>query len=61
MAHRITIVISPEGETKVGVNGVKGRSCRDLTRAFEQELGKVEIAKETPEAYEEPLVQTRNQ
>jgi len=56
--HKITIKISPEGETILGVNGVKGRSCKELTRAFELELGKVTAVKETGEAYEQPIVQT---
>ena len=59
--HRITIIISPEGETRVGVNGVKGQSCKELTRAFEQELGKVIATKPTEEAYEQPIVQTVDQ
>ena len=59
--HRITITIAPDGKTTVGVNGVKGAGCKQLTAAFEQMLGKPGESKETSEFYEQPQVQTIDQ
>ena len=56
--HRVVITISPNGDTKVGVSGVKGAGCKQLTREFEQALGRAGESKETQEYYEQPLVQT---
>jgi hypothetical protein len=37
----IEIEISPTGEVSLDVNGTKGKMCTDLTKAFEDELGRV--------------------
>ncbi len=54
MAEEITITIATNGDTKVSVKGVKGRSCKDLTREFEQALGSTVTDVDTKEAYEQP-------
>lgn len=52
MSEEIIIEISPEGETTVGVKGVKGTACRDLTRNLEKALGTVTEDKHTAEMTE---------
>jgi len=37
------------GKTTITVNGVKGKSCTDLTKAVEEALGKVEKRELTSE------------
>jgi hypothetical protein len=50
--EQIIITISPEGDTKVKVQGVAGPGCQELSREIERALGSV--AKDTPtrEMYE---------
>jgi hypothetical protein len=50
----ITITVSPDGTPKIEVNGVKGQSCKDVTKAVEKALGTVSTDKDTPEMYERP-------
>lgn len=44
--HKIIVDVSPTGETKIKVEGVSGKSCKDLTKAIESALG--ETVKDTP-------------
>lgn len=39
--QEIKITIRDGGTVEVGVKGVKGKSCKDLTRELEKALGKV--------------------
>lgn len=48
MNGTIKIVITPDGETKLSVEGVAGASCKDLTRELEEALG--ETTKDTKTA-----------
>jgi hypothetical protein len=59
--EQIRITFSPTGETKLEVNGVKGKSCKDLTRAFEKALGTTTKDTETGEFYENPIIQSVDQ
>ena len=54
MATEITIDIPLHGEISVGVTGVKGRSCKDITKALEEKLGATTKDELTQEAYAEP-------
>lgn len=56
--EEIIVDISPEGEVKISVKGVKGKSCKDLTKALEAALGDVKESKTTRE-YTENVQQTR--
>lgn len=59
----IIIVVSPEGETEVVVNGVKGDGCKALSAALEADLGVVVSDEPTREMYEREVhanVQHRN-
>ena len=35
----ITIIIAPDGKTKIETSGYSGTSCREASRFFEQALG----------------------
>jgi hypothetical protein len=54
MEETVIIRIAPDGNAKVTVKGVKGRSCKELTREFEEGLGKKVSDVETSEMYEKP-------
>ena len=41
MMHELTIFISPEGKVRLEVDGVRGPSCLDVTKAIEESLGSV--------------------
>jgi hypothetical protein len=60
MEEEITIEISPTGDTTVSVKGVKGTSCRDLTKNIEKALGTVTSDKPTPEMREVATDVNRN-
>lgn len=49
----VTIDISAQGETTIRVAGVAGASCRDLTKAIEDSLGRVQTIEPTPEFYQQ--------
>jgi len=51
--QEIEVMIAPNGEVTLKVNGVKGMGCLDLTRALEEALGGEILAREMqPAAYE---------
>jgi len=52
MSQEIIVSISPSGEVKVTVNGVRGPACTDLTKAIEQALGSVKADRKTPEYFQ---------
>lgn len=54
MAKEILIEAAPNGDVTVSVNGVKGKTCKELTKRFEKALGKVVKVEETKEFYEKP-------
>ena len=51
--EEVTITINPEGGAVVSVGcAVKGKSCKEITKAIEQALGKTVGDVETPEMRE---------
>jgi hypothetical protein len=56
MAEEIIVEVSPQGEVKVSVKGVKGKSCKDMTKALEAAFGDVQSSVKTSEFNETPLV-----
>ncbi len=51
--EEIEVFIDENGEVQIGVHGVKGTGCLDLTKALEAALGgQIEEREMTPEAYE---------
>jgi len=51
--EEIIITIEKNGATKLEVKGVKGQSCKALTKDFEQRLGKKVSDVPTGEMYEQ--------
>ncbi len=48
--QEIDVFISPEGEVKIEVRGVKGQKCLEITRGLENALGgKVVLREHTDE------------
>ena len=37
----VEVLVMKDGATHISVNGVKGKSCLDITRVLEENLGKV--------------------
>jgi hypothetical protein len=56
MKKKIQIIITPEGEATVSVEGVKGGSCKDLTKALLHDLGGASHEKKTPEFFQSEQV-----
>jgi len=54
MAQQIEITIAEDGGTTIEVKGAKGRSCIDLTKELEKELGAVTDDRKTKEYYQSP-------
>lgn len=53
MTEEIKIFISKEGQVKIDVEGVKGVSCKDLTKDLEKAFGITVDDKKTSEYYEQ--------
>ena len=52
-------IIIQGGVPTVKVNCVKGRSCKDITRALEKALGETKTSKPTAEMYEQTQQTTK--
>jgi hypothetical protein len=52
MAEEITVAISPSGDVKVSVKGIKGKACKALTKHLEESFGDAQKSDTTPEYYE---------
>jgi hypothetical protein len=50
--NTVVITIAPDGTPTINVNGVKGKSCKDVTKTVERALGSTTSDKETPEMFE---------
>lgn len=48
----VTIDIDADGTPTIKVNGVPGKSCKDITKTVERALGTVTSDKSTPEMYQ---------
>ncbi|MBP7124913.1 DUF2997 domain-containing protein [Myxococcota bacterium] len=57
MGHQIDIEIRPDGTFSFGVKGVKGRSCKEVTK-FLEELGALVAQEHTGEYYQEEVRET---
>lgn len=51
--QEITIRVGKGGKINLDVLGVKGGSCKDLTKAFEKALGTISTTENTTEYYEQ--------
>lgn len=55
-----TVTVDVDGaDVKVSVDGVKGSSCKDLTRKLEESLGKESSSEPTSEMYQADGVNVR--
>ncbi len=50
--HELEIEIKPDGEIKVHVQGMKGKSCDEVVKIFESEIGEIKDVQRTSEYYE---------
>lgn len=57
--QELEISITPEGEVKIEVKGVKGSSCLDVTKEIEEALGVVTDREHTSEYYQQEQEQQR--
>lgn len=60
MAQEIIVIIDQEGQPSIEVNGVKGKSCYDLTKDLEKSLGQPMKDSKTREFYESERATVRN-
>lgn len=58
--EEIKIDVSPEGEVVIGVTGVTGPSCHDLTREIEDALGSTTDRQNTAE-YDQTVQQRQTE
>lgn len=58
---RITITISPTGQTVVATSGYRGKACHDATKQLEKALGTVQSDQKTPEYFQAQAASQRVQ
>lgn len=51
----VEITIAPDGTPTIKVNGIRGSSCKDITKTVEKALGTVKSDKPTAEMYLQAL------
>ncbi len=56
----LEFIIYPDGRVQEKVTGIVGKSCQEVTKAIEEQLGRVVSQKKTGEYYEQK-VETDNQ
>ncbi|MBE7382652.1 MAG: DUF2997 domain-containing protein [Leptolyngbya sp. SIO1E4] len=54
----LEFIIYPDGRVKEMVTGVVGRSCEEVTRRIEEQLGNVVNRETTSEFYQQSVQQT---
>jgi hypothetical protein len=57
--HTVTVHIEKDGGTKISVDGVKGKSCLDITKALEENLGTVSDRQHTGDFLKKPDIADR--
>lgn len=55
----ITLLVSPQGETKIETQGFAGAECREASRAIETALGQMTTEKLTAEFYAQASEQSQ--
>ena len=56
----ITIIVSPQGETRLETKGFAGASCQDASRLIERALGEKLSEQPTVERYQVSARQTKD-
>ncbi len=51
--HELEITIGKDGKVNIGVKGIKGSKCLDVTKDLEEELGTVIEREKTSDFYQE--------
>jgi len=49
-AEEIKVIIAKDGKTTIDVNGIKGPSCKDVTKRLQEALG-TEVESETKDEF----------
>ncbi len=57
--QELEITISNDGQVQIGVKGVGGQNCVDMTRDLEEKIGSVTERSFTHEYYEQEVTETR--
>jgi hypothetical protein len=57
---KMNITITPNGDIKIQIEGVKGRRCLDFSKVFEETLGEVTDRKFTSEYYQEESIKRQD-
>ena len=52
--HELEVTIRPDGKVQIHIKGVKGPSCEEYTKLFEQILNSEGQTERTAEYYEPP-------
>jgi hypothetical protein len=57
---KMSITITPNGDVKIQIEGIKGKKCVDFSKAFEEALGEVSDRKFTSEYYQEESIKKQD-
>jgi hypothetical protein len=57
---KVSLSITPSGDVKIQIEGMKGKKCVDLSQAFEDALGKIVNKRFTSEYYQEEYIKKRD-
>jgi hypothetical protein len=57
--HTVTVLIAKDGGTNITVDGVKGKSCLDITKVLEESLGVVTDRTHTADMGKKPDIADR--
>jgi len=57
MKNELIVFISPEGKVMLEVDGIRGPSCLDVTKALEESLGRVTERKKKPAFHAEETLE----
>ncbi len=52
MTRNITVIVSPEGKTKIETSGYSGSSCQEASKFLEELLGNIDAEQLKPEYFE---------
>jgi len=53
--YDLEITIDPTGQVKLHIEGIKGKACMDIARAFEEIIGEITAVEHTSEYYEQEV------
>jgi hypothetical protein len=59
--HDMEIIITPDGQVKMEIKGMKGPACVPAIQKVAEKLGRVDTQNLKPEYYEKPATGTKDQ